>query len=184
MKNILFPILIILCSCNGFKDETVKRYKESEIKEESKNFWVSIETGEALTGIVYRKEGNSNGDTTTYERNFKNGKILSLKSFNKDGSLLGETFYENGLISKSWSEIGVYRDEQTFKKGKLILEKRYSNGKLESTFNGTTRLFFNPDGSKKNGTFKDTLCGGWEQTCIEKYENGKLIFDTAYPNNR
>jgi antitoxin component YwqK of YwqJK toxin-antitoxin module len=122
MKNILFPILIILCSCNGFKDETVKRYKESEIKEESKNFWVSIETGEALTGIVYRKEGNSNGDTTTYERNFKNGKILSLKSFNKDGSLLGETFYENGLISKSWSEIGVYRDEQTFKKGKLILE--------------------------------------------------------------
>ncbi len=184
MKNIIFLLFVILVSCNSLNNKQEERFKESEVKEESKNFWVEIKTGEPLTGIVYRKEGNNYGDTTTYERNFKDGKILSLKSFNKDGSLSSETFYENDLISRSWSEIGIYREEKNYKNGKLILEKTYNNGKLETTFNGSYKLFFNPDGSKKNGTFIDSLYGGVEQTRVEKYKNGKLLFDTIYTSNR
>jgi hypothetical protein len=185
LKILLFQILLLVFSCNTISNKQIKRFKESEVKEESKNFWVEIKTGEPLTGIVYRKEGNNDGDTTTYERTFKNGKILTLKSFNKDGSLAGEIFYENDLISRSWHGNGTYKTEQTYKNGRLLIEKNYNDGKLESTYNGNYKLFYNPDGSKKNGTFIDSSYGHeLGRIHVEKYKNGKFLFDTIYSNRR
>ena len=67
----------------------------------------------------------------------------------------------------------------------MIYEKEIREVKLFFEFNGKDYIYFNKNGSKKNGTYTDSShLGVPGQIQVEKYLNGKLLFDTIYSNRR
>ena len=163
---------------NGKKNVEQKYYRDNNSALRWKKVWETPYVNGKKNGV---EKGYNNG-ALSYEMPYKNGKKNGIYKEYDNGALELETPYVNGKkngVEKWYYENSSLKLETPYKDDKINgVEKEYDMGNLRSTAKYKNGVL---DGYKH---CSDGRIGDESLSCRVYWENGVLIYDTLYKNNK